>query len=37
LRAVDRHDRSAVMTVAILTLIVVALVFSAEIGWLCRC
>jgi hypothetical protein len=31
------HDRSAIMTVAVLTLVVRIIAFGAEVGWLCRC
>jgi hypothetical protein len=27
----------AVMTVAVLTLLMLAIAFGAEVGWLCRC
>jgi hypothetical protein len=33
---VDR-TRSAIMIVAVLTLLVLILAFAAEVGWLCRC
>jgi hypothetical protein len=34
---IARYDRSATMTVAVLTLMVLIVAFGAEVGWLCRC
>jgi hypothetical protein len=30
------HTRSAIMIVAVLTMLVLILIFGAEVGWLCR-